>query len=501
MDDWRPNSTFEPDKKLDINNGFTSYRRWETSVEMFFEQGRGRSKPTSKQTTNWIERFLSESLETEMKPQWDNNPDMTFQECFEKNMEMVKRCFMQYFPLSVRRSILFEWRMPDINVPEEGILELKKIMNEAHFDKVSPDEYAIHVSITQTGDRELKKALLIATRDKGMTMKVFNETIKDYRRVERTIINDERSDDTKRVGRVEANNGGSGSRESSRERGGYKGRNPICFRCSGKHYIRECKEKQQRCPEKDCGRDHFKSSHGVFIKWKREREEREREKSPSRYRDRSKSREREREREKPYKKREKEEKKESNTEPPSVKQKKDTKTKRKIKMVEVTTDDDTEAETEEDEKPPKPKTKKLRRVKERSATPRPRSSYYKEILTDEEDLSEDEPPKRIRRVKTSNIRMVKKSRERTDEEYNFLMRETFEDRGLNHEVTATVDTGAQQTVCGAERAKKMKMTHHPNIEFDSTNSNFPFSGVNSAQTRSPRHSGPPHRRPVSRPIR
>ena len=426
VDDWRPNSTFEPDKKLDINNGFTSYRRWETSVEMFFEQGRGRSKPTSKQTTNWIERFLSESLETEMKPQWDNNPDMTFQECFEKNMEMVERCFMQYFPLSVRRSILFEWRMPDINVPEEGILELKKIMNEAHFDKVSPDEYAIHVSITQTGDRELKKALLIATRDKGMTMKVFNETIKDYRRVERTIINDERSDDTKRVGRVEANNGGSGSRESSRERGGYKGRNPICFRCSGKHYIRECKEKQQRCPEKDCGRDHFKSSHGVFIKWKREREEREREKSPSRYRDRSKSREREREREKPYKKREKEEKKESNTEPPSVKQKKDTKTKRKIKMVEVTTDDDTEAETEEDEKPPKPKTKKLRRVKERSATPRPRSSYYKEILTDEEDLSEDEPPKRIRRVKTSNIRMVKKSRERTDEEYNFLMRETFD---------------------------------------------------------------------------
>ena len=101
---------------------------------MFFEQGRGRSKPTSKQTTNWIERFLSESLETEMKPQWDNNPDLTFQECFEKNMEKVERCFMKYFPLSVRRSILFEWRMPDNKMPEEGILELKKIMNEAHFD-------------------------------------------------------------------------------------------------------------------------------------------------------------------------------------------------------------------------------------------------------------------------------------------------------------------------------------------------------------------------------
>ena len=43
------------------------------------------------------------------------------------------------------------------------------------------------------------------------------------------------------------------------------------------------------------------------------------------------------------------------------------------------------------------------------------------------------------------------------------MRETFDNRGLNHEVTATVDTGAQQTVCGAERAKKMKITHHPNI--------------------------------------
>ena len=27
----------------------------------------------------------------------------------------------------------------------------------------------------------------------------------------------------------------------------------------------------------------------------------------------------------------------------------------------------------------------------------------------------------------------------------------------------TVDTGAQQTVFGAERAKKLKMTHHPNI--------------------------------------
>ena len=45
-DDWRPESSFEPDKKLDTNNGFTSYRRWEKSVGIFFEQGRGRSKPT-----------------------------------------------------------------------------------------------------------------------------------------------------------------------------------------------------------------------------------------------------------------------------------------------------------------------------------------------------------------------------------------------------------------------------------------------------------------------
>ena len=88
---------------------------------------------------------------------------------------------------------------------------------------MSPDEYAIHIAITQTGDKELKKVLLIATRDKGMTMKVFNETIEDYHRVERTIINDEKSDETKRVRRVETNNGGSGSRESSKVRGGYKG--------------------------------------------------------------------------------------------------------------------------------------------------------------------------------------------------------------------------------------------------------------------------------------
>ena len=199
----------------------------------------------------------------------------------------------------------------------------------------------------------------------------------------------------------------------------------------------KCKEKQQKCPMKDCGRDHFKSSHGVFIKWRKEREE-EREKSPSRYRDRSKSRERE----KPHKKTStKEEKKESNTEPLTGKYKKDNKTKINIKMVEVTTDEETATETEDEERPSKPKLKKLRRVKERSVTPRPRSSYYREILTDEEDYSEDEP-KRTRRVKATHIRMVKESRERSDEEYNFLVRETFDDRGVNHDVTATVDTGA-----------------------------------------------------------
>ena len=201
---------------------------------------------------------------------------------------------------------------------------------------------------------------------------------------------------------------------------------------------------------KDCGRDHFKSSHGVFIKWRKERGEREKKKSPSRYRDRSKSRERE----KPHKKTgTKEEKKESNPEPMTGKYKKDNKTKRKIKIVEVTTDEETATETAEEERPSKPKMKKLRRVKERSATPRPRSSYYREILIDKDDCSEDEP-KRTRRVKATQIRMVKESRERSDEEYNFLVRETFEDRGVNHDVTATVDTGAQQTVCGAERAKE-----------------------------------------------
>ena len=229
---WRPNPTFEPDKKLDINNGFTSYRRWEASVELFFDHGRGKSKPTSKQTTSWIERFLCESLDTEMKHQWDINPDVTFEECFKSNMEIVEKCFMDFFPLDVRRSVLFEWKMPDIEKPEEGVVELKKILKEAQFNKITEDEYAIHVATCQTGNKELKKAILTALREKGTTMKVFIETIKDFRRIERTILNDDRIEETKRVGRVEVKPKPGDSRESSKERsggngysgGGYKGR-------------------------------------------------------------------------------------------------------------------------------------------------------------------------------------------------------------------------------------------------------------------------------------
>ena len=468
---WRPNPTFEPDKKLDINNGFTSYRRWEASVELFFDHGRGKSKPTSKQTTSWIERFLCESLDTEMKHQWDINPDVTFEECFKSNMEIVEKCFMDFFPLDVRRSVLFEWKMPDIEKPEEGVVELKKILKEAHFNKITEDEYAIHVATCQTGNKELKKAILTSLREKGTTMKVFIETIKDFRRIERTILNDERIDETKRVGRVEVKQKPSDSRESSKERsggngysgGGYKGRNLICFRCGAKHYIKECKEKPQSCPEPNCGRDHFRSGHEAFVKWRKSKDEKERGergRSPGRshYRDRSKSREREKERDKPYKKKEKEEKKD----PKSETYKKEIKTKRKIKMVEVTTDDE-ETESEEEVPIKKQKSKKLRRIRGRSPTPRPRSSYYKEVITDEEDSSENEEPKRVRRVKNSTVKMVKKSREKTDEEYNFLMRETFDDKKINHEITATLDTGAQQTVCGAKRAKEMQLTHHPNV--------------------------------------
>ena len=62
--------------------------------------------------------------------------------------------------------------------------------------------------------------------------------------------------------------------------------------------------------------------------------------------------------------------------------------------------------------------------------------------------------------------MVKEeeSKENKSDEYKFRFRESFEDKGMNHDITAMTDTGAQQTVCGAERAKDMNITLHPNIK-------------------------------------
>ena len=155
--------------------------------------------PHPAQTNNWIERFLSEPLEAEMKNQWDNDTNQTFKECLDNSMQKVKKCFMKSFPLNVRRSLLFEWKITDGTRPEDAFHELKKIMREAHFEKVTPDEYALHNVIAQTTDKELKKELLKASRD-NMDVTIFNRTIEEYRRVELTILNDDRTDDSRRIG-------------------------------------------------------------------------------------------------------------------------------------------------------------------------------------------------------------------------------------------------------------------------------------------------------------
>ena len=50
VEDWRPNSTFEPDKKLDTNNGFTSYRRWEKMLKCSLNKGEADlNQPANKQ--------------------------------------------------------------------------------------------------------------------------------------------------------------------------------------------------------------------------------------------------------------------------------------------------------------------------------------------------------------------------------------------------------------------------------------------------------------------
>ena len=215
-----------------------------------------------------------------MKNQWNNDPDKTFKECFDNSMQKVETCFMISFPLNVRQSLLFEWKIPDGLKPEDALLDLTKIMREAQYEKITPEEYALHNVIAQTTDKELKKELLKASRDR-MDIATFTRTIEEYRQVELTILNDDKTDDTRRIGRVEKKGGQSGSRESSRERerGGYKGKNPTCFRCSASHFIKDCKEKRQECPVEGCSHDHFKRSHNVFITW---RKNRERQQSPGR---------------------------------------------------------------------------------------------------------------------------------------------------------------------------------------------------------------------------
>ena len=84
-------------------------------------------------------------------------------------------------------------------------MELTKIMREAQYEKVTPEEYALHNVIAQTTDKELKKELLKASRD-NMNLATFTRTIEEYRHVKLTILNDERTDGTRRIGRIEQRN-------------------------------------------------------------------------------------------------------------------------------------------------------------------------------------------------------------------------------------------------------------------------------------------------------
>ena len=176
---------------------------------------------------------------------------------------------------------------------------------------------------------------------------------------------------------------------------------------------------------------------------------------------------------------------------------------------------------------PNKKTKKLRRVKDRAATPRPRSEYYKENMSDKDSEKETKKTRKVtsiteeekvtaqeisdiretlrggkgtkcvRKVSNTNkdINMVNKVEEETSmeesgmkkinrqnsNEYNIRFRESFKDRGTNFDISATTDTGAQQTVCGAERAKKMGITLFPNINnillVDASGNSMPVIGV------------------------
>ena len=59
-----------------------------------------------------------------MKDKWDNDPDQTFKQCFENSMMKVEQCFMKSFPLNVRRSLFFEWKIKDGMRPEDAIIDI-----------------------------------------------------------------------------------------------------------------------------------------------------------------------------------------------------------------------------------------------------------------------------------------------------------------------------------------------------------------------------------------
>ena len=76
---------------------------------------------------------------------------------------------------------------------------------------------------------------------------------------------------------------------------------------------------------------------------------------------------------------------------------------------------------------------------------------------------------------------MKKINRQISDEYNIRFRESFDDRGNNFDISATTETGAQQTVCRAERARKMGITLFPNINnihlIDASGNSMPVIGV------------------------
>ena len=92
----------------------------------------------------------------------------------------VEECFMKSFPLNVRHSLFFEWKIKDLMRPEDAIIDITKIMREADYDKITKEEVALHHVIAQTGDKELKRELIKASRDK-MDITTFTKTIEEYR--------------------------------------------------------------------------------------------------------------------------------------------------------------------------------------------------------------------------------------------------------------------------------------------------------------------------------